>query len=308
MDIQINNQIDPLLWNKFVKNKIFFRYEWLYIIKNSYQLKPCFILFKENEKFALIASFKTSKGYISLPFVSYSGFYSNDENILQQLKDYLKNNNIEIDSRDLLKSEVTEGYVNPIAKFENMDDFWTNIQPRFRSLMRKSEKQNLIFIVENYIDNFYNLYSLGMRNLGTPVHKKDYFNELAKYFSPKIFTIFDKNKAIGSMFCLNDNDTLAVLYAYVLPEYSKEYANYFLYLNAIKWMTSNNLVYFDMGRSTYNEGTFHFKKKFRPEFYKINSNINYSSNNKLKIISKMWSKLPLSIANFMGPKIRKYLP
>jgi hypothetical protein len=306
--IKINNEIDANIWNNFSENKLFFKYEWLYIVKNTYKLEPFFILCYEDEKFALIASFKTSKGYISLPFVSYSGFCSNDENMLQQLKNYLKNNNIEIDSRDLLKFELTEGYVNPIVTINSYDEFWKNLQPRFRTLMRKSEKKNLVFKIENKISNFYEIYSLGMRNLGTPVHSKKYFYELTKYFNYYIFTVFDGKKPIGSMFCLSDKDTLAVLYAYTSPEYSKQYANYFLYLNAVKWMTGNNLIYLDMGRSTYDEGTFHFKKKFRPKFYGINSKINYGSNTKLQIISKVWTKLPLSVANFVGPKIRRYLP
>lgn len=306
--IQINDQIDIKLWNKYIDNKIFFRYEWLYIIQNIYKLNPYFILCYEDEKFALIASFKTSKGYISLPFVSYSGFCSNDENILKQLKNYLKSNHIEMDSRDLLQCETTKGYVNPIVTINSFDNFWTNISSNTRNQFKKSEKQKLAFSTEYNIDNFYNLYSLGMRKLGTPAHGKNYFDELAQYLSSSIFTVFDNEKPIGSMFCLNDNNTLSVLYAYVLPEYSKQYANYFLYLNAIKWMTNNNLMYLDMGRSTYGEGTFHFKNKFRPKYYAINSKINYGSNSKLQIVSKIWTKLPLSIANFIGPKIRKYLP
>ena len=306
--IKINDEIDSSIWNSFAKGGIFYRFEWFNVIKNIYKLDPYFVLCYENEKFALIASFKTLKGYISLPFVSYSGFYSNDENILKQLKGYLKNNHIEIDSRDLLKYETTKGYVNPIVTINSFDNFWTNISSNTRNQFKKSEKQDLVFSSEYNIDYFYNLYSLGMRNLGTPAHGKDYFNELTKYFSSNIFTVFDNDKPIGSMFCLHDDDTLSVLYAYVLPEYSKQYTNYFLYLNAIKWMTTNNLIYLDMGRSTYDEGTFHFKKKFRPKFYGINSKINYSSNNKLQIISKVWTKLPLPIANFIGPKIRKYLP
>ena len=73
-------------------------------------------------------------------------------------------------------------------------------------------------------------------------------------------------------------------------------------------MCEKNLKFFDLGRSTYNETTYHFKKKFRPKFYKINSKINYSSSNKLQIASNIWCKLPLCVANFIGPKVRKYLP
>ena len=308
MNIKINNQIDKDIWNNLVERKIFFRFEWFYIIQESYRLDPYFILMQENDKFALIASFKTTKGYISMPFVSYSGFLSNDEELLQELKTYLKKEGISIDSRDLIKNEVKEGYVNPIVTIPSFDDFWKNISSNTRNQFKKSQKSGLGFEKEEGVENFYKLYSLGMRNLGTPAHSKKYFNELMKYLPYCVFTIFDNDKAIGSMFCLRDDDTLAVLYAYTLPSYSKKYANYFLYLNAIKWLTENGLRYLDMGRSTYNEGTYHFKKKFKPVFYGINSKINYGKNTKLQIASKIWKKLPLSVANSISPMIRKYLP
>lgn len=308
MQIQINNEINPNQWNSFSENKIFFRYEWLNVIQNSYSLEPYFVLCHEDDKFALIASFKTHKGYISLPFVSYSGFLSNDKDLLLKLKEYLKEKNIEIDSRDLLDEEPTEGYVNPILEFSDIDDFWKKVQPRFRSLLRKSEKNEFTFKEEKSLENFYKIYTTGMRNLGTPTHGMDYFKELVKYLDAKIFTIFDNEKAIGSMFCLTDENTLCVMYTYVYPEYSKDYANYSLYLNVVKWMCENNLTLFDLGRSTFDETTYHFKKKFRPKFYKINSKINYSSDDKLQLASKIWSKFPLCFANFLGPKVRKYLP
>jgi len=308
MKITVNEKIDKNLWNRLVGYKIFYRFEWFYIIQNSYSLKPYFILTQKADKFALIGSFLTSKGYISMPFLSYSGFYYNDIDVLDKLKSYLSKNSINIDARNLIEQNNLEGYVNPIATFETEDEFWKKIQPRFRTLLRKSLKSNLYFTVEDSIKNFYNLYSIGMRNLGTPVHSKSYIEEITKYIPWKVFTIFDGKKPIGSMFCLKDNDTLAVLYAYTLPEYSKRYANYFLYLNVVEWMLANGLQNFDMGRSTYNEGTYFFKKKFRPKIYQINSNINYSQNKKLKIASNIWKNLPLGIANFIGPKIRKFLP
>lgn len=308
MKIEINEEIDRKLWNHFSNEKIFFRFEWYYILQESYGLKPYFILVYEDEKFALIASFKISGKYISMPFVNYSGFLSNDEKILTILKEHLQENNIDIDSRDLLDKEVESGYVNPIAKFESMDDFWKNIQSRFRGLMRKSQRQDLSFKIDDKFDKFYNTYLLGMRNLGTPAHGKKYFEKLMEYIPYHIFTVYDNDKCIGSLFCLNDNDTLLVLYAYTLPEYSKKYANYFLYLNTIEWMTQNHLVYLDMGRSTYNEGTYHFKKKFKPKFYAINSKINYSNDSKMQLASNIWKKLPLPVANFISPYARRYLP
>lgn len=308
MKILANDEIDKELWNRFAEYKIFYRYEWLYVIKDSYGLEPLFILCYRGDKFALIASFKTNKGYISLPFVSYSGFLSNSDRMLEELKKYLEKNSITIDSRDLLDQDVKEGYVNPIVTIPSFDDFWNNVSRNTRNQFRKAQKNTFIFKEDSDLRNFYKLYSLGMRNLGTPVHGKNFFYNLIRYFNTHIFTIFDENEPIGSMFSIGDTDTLSILYAYVLPQYSKQYANYFLYLNVVKWIAKNGIVYMDMGRSTYGVGTYHFKKKFKPKFYAINSKINYSSSAKMKIASNIWKKLPLPVANILGPKIRKFLP
>ena len=308
MKILVNEEIDRALWNRLANDKTFFRFEWYDAIKQSYALEPLFVLCFEGEKFALIGSFKTRKGYISMPFVSYSGYLSNDEEALTELKGYLDSQGIEIDSRDLLDKEVKSGYVNPIVTIDSFDEFWKNISRNTRNQFRKSEKNGFIFDENGKFDDFYKLYSLGMRNLGTPVHSKRYFDELRERFDTSIFSIFDGDRVIGSMFCIADSQTLSILYAYVLPEYSKRYANYYLYLNVVRWIADNGLKYMDMGRSTYGVGTYHFKKKFKPKFYAINSKINYTNSSIMKLASEIWKRLPLCVANFLGPKLRKFLP
>ncbi len=309
MDILINDEIDKKLWNGFVKNRIFFRYEWLNIIKNSYNLEPLFILIYEDDKYALIPSFKTKSGYISLPFVSYSGYSYNDFGMLDKLKDYLISQNITIDSRDLVLSPNTKsGYVNPIAKFEDLDDFWHKIKPKLRNQLRKSKRYGYSFKKTTSLEEFYDIYSLGMRNLGTPAHKISFFIQMFLNLPVEIFMIYHSGKPIGTMFCLKDYNTLSSLYSYVLPEYKKKYANYFLYLNVIEWMIKQKIKYFDMGRSLYGDGTFQFKKKFNPTIFSIKSNINYQTNKKMQIASEIWKKLPLALTNKISPKIRVYLP
>ncbi len=306
-EITINDNIDKNKWNTFINNEIYFRYEWFYIIKDTYGLNPYFIMISDNDKFALIATFKINDKYVSLPYLNFAGYKFNDLALLQELKSYFKENNMMVDSRDLIEEESTYGYVNPIVNFNSFDEFWNNISSNTRTQFRKSEKNNFIFKENDSIDVFYSLYQLSMRNLGTPSHKKDFFKQIQKYMNTIVLTIYDENKAIGSMFCIYDVNIFFIAYAATLTEYNSQYANYFLYLNALKFMDKKGLTILDMGRTTYGIGTFDFKKKFKPKFYKIESSKEYNLSKSMNLASNIWKKLPLSVANILGPKVRKYL-
>ncbi len=51
--ILLNNHIDPTRWNELSNNQIFFRYELLYVIQNTYHLEPCFVLCSLGDNFMI---------------------------------------------------------------------------------------------------------------------------------------------------------------------------------------------------------------------------------------------------------------
>ena len=307
INVSVNSQIDVSRWNGFIKNEIHYRFEWLYIIKNTYQLEPYFIMVHDKDKFALIATFKIKNQYVSLPYLSYAGFQYNDNKLLELLRDYLNKNNIKVESRELQKHESSVGYVNPVVDISSFESFWKNISKNTRNQFKKSEKNKFIFQEDKSLKIFYELYTTSMHRLGTPPHKEVFFTHISNYLDSVILSIYDSGKPIGSMFCIYGNNKFFIAYAATLPDYKTKYANYFLYLNAIRWMSERNLTLLDMGRSTYGQGTFLFKKKFKPKFFEIKSSNVYTKSYKMKIASTIWKKLPLPVANYIGPKVRKYL-
>ena len=80
----------------------------------------------------------------------------------------------------------------------------------------------------------------------------------------------------------------------------------------------NGYKIFDFGRSSWDANTFKFKKQWVADpiqltwqYYLRDSKqiptLNHN-NPKYKLAVKIWKKLPLPIANFLGPKVIKNFP
>jgi hypothetical protein len=94
--------------------------------------------------------------------------------------------------------------------------------------------------------------------------------------------------------------------------------NHALYWQLIKHGCEKGYRYFDFGRSTWDSATFKFKKQWAPTptplqwqyFLNRADEVPHVSpdNPKYRLFIKAWQKLPVSIANILGPKVIKNFP
>ena len=84
----------------------------------------------------------------------------------------------------------------------------------------------------------------------------------------------------------------------------------------MKYAADNEKKNFDFGRSSPNEGTYKFKKQWGAEpvqlyWHRLNKVRQekecFSSNSARKLLESVWQKMPLSVVNVIGPKVRKYI-
>lgn len=297
-------------WNAIVKNSTYLRFEWFRIIQETYALEPYYVYVQDGDSIAAIGAFKTSKGYLSLPFLSYSGFFTNDQKSLESLKSYLQKQHIDIDARNKIALTKNPHYVTSVIEFQSMEALWKNLSTNMRNQIRKSQTYEFetkfmkIITQETYL-----LYAKAMHRLGTPVHKKLFFEKILEFIPESVIIgVYDKEKMIGFMLCVYDSETVYDLFAATDPEYNKYYGNYFLYYEALKFADSKGLQNFDMGRSTYGSSVHKFKQKWKPIDYSITSSFSYNKSGSMGLISQLWQKFPFIITLWLGPKLRKYLP
>jgi FemAB-related protein (PEP-CTERM system-associated) len=206
---------------------------------------------------------------------------------------------------------------------DNADILMAGFKSKLRSQIRKAEKNGLDFelgLRTKLIDEFYQIISKNMLRLGSPVHsKKWYYSICREYETNCVISIVRKqNKAVGGGLILFSKDQACIPWASTLAEYNNLSPNMLLYWSLLKYSVEHGCKQFDFGRSTYNEGTFKFKQQWGASPVPLNWHTDEPIDTKplatnartrtiRNLMEKMWRKMPLSVANFMGPQMRKYV-
>lgn len=193
-----------------------------------------------------------------------------------------------------------------------------SFKAKLRSQILRPQKEGLKFILGGVelLDDFYRVFTINMRDLGSPVHSKKLFQ--------KIFLHLDRNSKLG-IITYNDlpvaaglillfRDTVEILWASSLREFNRLSPNMLLYWSFLEYTCNQGFRYFDFGRSTPGGGTYKFKEQWGAEPRRLYWNVyspledcDESSINDSAWMGRairVWQKLPVFIANLIGPRIR----
>jgi FemAB-related protein (PEP-CTERM system-associated) len=200
------------------------------------------------------------------------------------------------------------------------DELWASYKSKLRSQVRKAEKNGLVFEFGNdRVAEFYSVFSKNMRDLGSPVHSRKWFEEVMINYgnNAKIGLVLLDQKVVGGALILKAGEKISIPWASTLREYNRLSPNMLLYWELLKYSINIGAIQFDFGRSTPGEGTFKFKSQWGAtprnlKWYRVN--MNDRSNVKgvaifggRQTVEWVWKKMPLPIANIIGHRIRKYI-
>ena len=204
---------------------------------------------------------------------------------------------------------------------ESSDVLMKSFKAKLRSQIKKPLKEGLHPKVGGLelLEDFYKVFSINMRDLGSPVHSKKLMRNVLRKFpeQAKIVMVYRDTQPLASSLIVGFKDTLANPWASALREYSRLSPNMLLYWTMLKYACDNGYRYFDFGRSSPDEGTYKFKKQWGAKptplhWYYISLNgrpIDTRASQKSKIVSaiRYWQKLPLPVTKILGPRIRKHI-
>ena len=201
------------------------------------------------------------------------------------------------------------------------DELFKSYNAKLRSQIRRPQKEGMDSIVggAELLDDFYKVFSINMRDLGSPVHSKNLFKEILKHFEQNvrigIVTYKGQSVAAGMIFLFKN--VIEIPWASTLRKYNQFSPNMLLYWSFLEYACKNGHQYFDFGRSTQGEGTHKFKeqwgaKPFPMYWHNIVLNGRPAGNNeseksRYETAIRYWKKLPLPISNALGPLIRKHI-
>nr|WP_298928165.1 FemAB family XrtA/PEP-CTERM system-associated protein [uncultured Erythrobacter sp.] len=196
------------------------------------------------------------------------------------------------------------------------------IPRKARAEVRKGLKNDLEVRVgrdQRDLDAHYAVYSESVRNLGTPVFPRTLFKAMLEAFSNEsdILTVLKDGAPIASVFSFYHNGAVLPFWGGGIHAARNERANELMYYKLMCHARERGMTRFDFGRSKTGSGPYNFKKNwgFDPE------PLTYAewaapgakprdidpTNEAYSRKIDLWKKLPLPIANLIGPFIARDL-
>lgn len=265
----------------------------------------------------------------SLPFCAYGGIVADDANVFaaldqaaQKLAQDLKVGVLEYRNLHAQHSDwpTKDLYVTFRKTIEPEVDANMNAIPRKqRAMVRKGIKAGLMGEIDADTGRFFDAYSSSVHRLGTPVFSRRYFRLLKEIFGEdcEVLTITLDGQLISSVLSFYFRDEVLPYYGGGTDAARAVAGNDFMYWDLMRRACERGLKVFDFGRSKRGTGSFDFKKNWgfeaaplHYEYFLVEDRdipeIN-PLNPKYSLFIKAWKRMPLAMANVIGPHIVKNL-
>ena len=331
---------DAKAWDTFVdahpRGTFFHLYGWREVLVGSVGFEPVYLIARRAEKIVgvlpmmQVKSFLFGNALVSLPFCVQAGILAEDATALDALLaiakvraeaarvNYLELRHAERLTQDLPCKDST--YVNFKRDLASTEEENMKAIPRKqRAVVRKGIAAGLVSREQTHLDAFFPIYATSVRNLGTPVFPQRYFRALHDAFRDRcrVTTVYHAETPIASVFSFLYKNTVMPYYGGGLPIARDLKAYDFMYWELMRTACEAGMSAFDYGRSKIDSGSYAFKKNWgfesTPlvyEYHLLGSHEmpNRNPNNpKFSLAVKAWKKLPLPLANLIGPRISPYL-
>lgn len=329
-------------WDDFViahaDGSFFHQTAWKRAVENTFRYESCYLCAQRGEIITgilplfFISDWLAGRRLLSVPLGVYAGICAADEESRGKLLDAarqealargvdfleLRNRRGTIDS-GFHHNSLYSTFTCPLTA--DLDANLKRLPRDTRYMIRKAEKAGLRVERGPQLQReFYDLFSQSMHRLGTPVQPRDLFENLQNEFGSAMETmvVYSGSTAVSGVVSFFSRDTVYPYYAGASPDAPKLGANNFMYWELMKQSAQAGYRQFDFGRSKKNTGSFAFKTQWNMEVQELNYEVllvrrktvpNFSPvNPKFDRAIRLWKRLPLWMANAMGPHIVRWLP
>ena len=330
---------DSARWDAFVLNcpeaTFFHRAGWQQVIKQAFGHHTHFLLAECDGAIqgvlplAQIKSRLFGHSLSSLPFCVYGGIAANTQqarvaldHAAQELAaslavDYLEYRNLKPFHTDWASKDLYVTFRKAIDP--DVEQNMLAIPRKQRAMVRKGIKAGLQGEIDTDTGRFFTAYSNSVHRLGTPVFPRRYFRLLKQIFGDdcEILTITLGGRVISSVLSFYFRDEVLPYYGGGTDEARAVAGNDFMYWDLMRRACERGYTVFDYGRSKRGTGSFEFKKNWGFEAQPLHYEFQLHRakavpdhnplNPKYQTFIKLWQRLPLPVANWLGPHIVKNL-
>ena len=328
------------LWDAFVmanpQATFFHRSAWQNIVREVFHHDTHFLFAHEGGRvtgvlpLAHMKSLLFGKSLTSLPFAVYGGVAASDEATAaaleaeaQKLAQHLQVDHLEL--RQLQRchdgwprQELYVTFRKDILAQEEAN--MLAIPRKQRAMVRKGIKNGLKSEIDGGVDRFFALYADNVHRHGTPAMPRRYFELLRRQFGAdcEVLTVSGPDgRPLSSVMSFYFRDEVLPYYAGDDQAARDLAANDFKYWDLMRRACARGVKLFDFGRSKQGTGPYAFKKNwgFEPTplryeycLYKRNTvPQNNPANAKFRLVIEAWRRMPLGLANWLGPRVIRNL-
>lgn len=339
IDIIDNPYLDA--WCRYLEHHTHTPYHqdaWLRLIQNQFGHRSILLLATNQESqilgglpLTLFSSKLFGQFAVSIPYINYGGPISQYHNINQALIHHshqlLKKFNLSHVEIRSIQADLYPLYTSKKASMilrlpESNEALEKNLGAKLRSQYKKAEDYQPALKIgkEELLNDFYQVFSHNMRDLGTPVYPKSFFQAILDEpnIQSTLLVVHLANKPVSAAFLIGNNNVLEIPWASTIAAANKKNMNMWMYRQILSFAIEQKFMFFDFGRSTIDAGTYKFKKQWGAEprqhywYYvmpeghalpEINPN-----NPKYKIFIALWKLMPVWLTRWIGPLLIKHIP
>jgi serine/alanine adding enzyme len=267
---------------------------------------------------------------VSMPFLSHGGPIGSTAAQAELVRDavWMARRSgvdlLELRARHRLPSDlrVSERKITVMLELPDCAEYLWNegFRAKLRSQIKRPLREGMqVSFGRDQLRPFYEVYTRNMRELGTPVLPRAFFERVAGLLADKVVfcTVNWGGQPVAAGCGFVWRDQFEISWAASLSEYNRYAPNMLLYWSLMERMIQRGVRVFNFGRCTPGGGTHRFKLQWGgvdvPLPWAQWSPTGLSAppsqdSPRYRLATRLWQRTPLPVTNRLGPVVARYLP
>jgi FemAB-related protein (PEP-CTERM system-associated) len=266
------------------------------------------------------------RSLVSMPFMDYGGVCANGATAVERsLVEEVTRLAARLDAKLVLRYLRDPGLELPCSHEKltmwlelgtGEESLWKRLPSERRNRIRKAQKSGLKASVPGPegLDAFYEVFARNMRDLGSPVHSRGFFESVLRHLpdSTQLLVVRDGERPVGAGLMLLHQGMISIPWVSSLRPAFRKCPNQLLYWEAMRFGIAHGFHTLDLGRSSRDSGTFEAKRQWgaRPvqlywHYHPENAAPPGQEVKRASWAVGVWRHLPLAIVNRVGPQLRR---
>lgn len=319
--------------------RLYHRPEWSEMVRETFGHPTRYFRVERNgavEGILPVTDFRSllfGKLGVSLPFINYGGPLADSDAALAALMEHMRAYRDEAGYKSIelrldraletdtpVKTHKVTFYLDLPA---DPDALFGEFKAKLRSQIRRPTKDDMTGHRGglDLLDEFYAVFAINMRDLGTPVLPRAFFRNILTTFPEDAHVIVvrtPEGEPAAAAFLLRHGTVMEIPWASAVRTYNRSSPNMLAYWESLQLAIERGCTVFDFGRCSKEGGTYRFKKQWGSResqlywYYVLPEGEVLPEmspdNPKYDRVIRVWQKLPLVVTNAVGPMIIRHIP